>query len=215
MTTDSFLATLFVSMVALFFAFVLAFAGYRLFLILLPIWGFIFGFVLGGQTIQAIFGEGFLSTATGWVVGFIVAIIFAALSYLFYFLAVGIVAGSVGYLAGISIMSALGVSMGALAWFVGIVLAIIVIIATYALNLQKWVVEGATALLGAGVAVWTILLLFYPAANVMASPVKTAIDNNIWLLLLFIIVAVAGFIAQVQANRKWEVTEYNRMTEYT
>ena len=62
MSTDSFFALAVTAVIALFFGSVLAFAGYRFFLVLLPIFGFLFGFGLGAQTIQAIFGEGFLST---------------------------------------------------------------------------------------------------------------------------------------------------------
>ena len=73
MTTDSFFALAIGGMLALFFGTVLLLGGYRFFLILLPILGFFFGFGLGAQTVQALFGGGFLSTVTGWIVGFGVA----------------------------------------------------------------------------------------------------------------------------------------------
>ncbi|MBV9323828.1 MAG: hypothetical protein JO352_08595, partial [Chloroflexi bacterium] len=38
--------------------------GYRFFIFLLPIWGFFFGFGLGAQAVQALFGDAFLSTVT-------------------------------------------------------------------------------------------------------------------------------------------------------
>ena len=214
MVTDSFLATMLVALVALFFGWALAFAGYKLFLVLLPIWGFVFGFVLGGQTVTAIFGDAFLATITGWVIGFILAVIFAALSYLFYFIAVGLIAGSLGYMAAISLLSAIGIEFGFIAWIIGLIAAVALIIATYALNIQKWVIIIATAVLGAGVVIWTMLLMFYPATEVMTSPVKTALDNNIWLLILFVIVAVAGLAAQVRNTRNMEISAYNHMDEY-
>ena len=70
-------------LIGILFGLAVCFVGYRLFLVLLPIWGFVFGLVLGAQTIQALFGEAFLATVTSWVVGFIVGGIFAVLSYLF------------------------------------------------------------------------------------------------------------------------------------
>jgi hypothetical protein len=78
------------SLIGLLFGLAVAYGGYRLFLILLPIWGFFFGFGLGAQTLQAIFGVGFLSTISSWVVGLIVGLIFAVLSYLFYIVAVAL-----------------------------------------------------------------------------------------------------------------------------
>ena len=77
MTTDSFFGLAFTSVISLFFGFVLAFGGYRFFLVLLPIWGFFFGFGVGAQTVQAIFGEGFLSTATSWAAGFVTGMLVA------------------------------------------------------------------------------------------------------------------------------------------
>lgn len=46
--------------IALLFGLVVAFGGYRLFLVLLPIWGFFAGFFLGAQTIS------FLSAMVSW-----------------------------------------------------------------------------------------------------------------------------------------------------
>jgi hypothetical protein len=108
MTTDSFFALMCGGMIGLLFGLVLAFAGYRLFLILLPIWGFFFGFAFGAQAMQMIFGEAFLATVTSWVVGFIVALIFAVLSYLFYIFAVALVAGSLGYSVTVGLLMAIG-----------------------------------------------------------------------------------------------------------
>ena len=59
-----FLVLLCVGLVGLLFATAVTFGGYRLFLVLLPIWGFFFGFGLGAQTVQALFGDGFLATTT-------------------------------------------------------------------------------------------------------------------------------------------------------
>ena len=91
MTSDSFFALAIGGMLALFFGSVLLFGGYRFFMFLLPIFGFFFGFGLGAQTVQALFGGGFLSTVTSWIVGFGMALIFALLSYMFYFVAVGLI----------------------------------------------------------------------------------------------------------------------------
>jgi hypothetical protein len=60
------------ALIALIFGLVVMMNGYKLFLVLLPIWGFIFGFVLGADTLQTLFGQAFLATVTSWVVGFVV-----------------------------------------------------------------------------------------------------------------------------------------------
>src|SRR3954470_4298478 len=112
MATDSFLSLACTGMIGLLFGAVLAFSGYRFFIFLLPFWGFFWGFGLGAQSIQAIFGTAFLADVTSWVVGFFLGVLFALLSYLFFAAAVAILAGSLGYVLGIGIMGALGFEMG-------------------------------------------------------------------------------------------------------
>jgi len=107
------------TLIALLMGLAICFGGYRLFLFLLPIWGFFFGFALGAETMQALFGVGFLATVTSWVVGFIVAAIFALLSYLFYAVGVALVAGSLGYALGAGFMNLINLDWNWLVWLVG------------------------------------------------------------------------------------------------
>ena len=86
--------------IALVFGVAVAFRGYRFFLVLLPILGFVIGFTLGAQTLQAIFDVGFLTTVTSWVVGFLVGLLFGVLSYLFYFVGVALLSFGLGYAIG-------------------------------------------------------------------------------------------------------------------
>src|SRR5688572_2240705 len=167
MTSDSFFTIACMSMLPWFFGSVLAFAGYRFFMFLLPVLGFFFGFGLGAQTMQAIFGEGFLATTTSWIVGFFTALLFAVLSYLFYFAAVGLLAGALGYSLGAGLMLAIGFDMGFLTWLVGFIVGVALAVAVLVLNLQKWLIIAATAILGAGVIVGAFVYLFggQPAAR--------------------------------------------------
>ena len=116
------------TLIALMLGLVVCVAGYRLFLFLLPLWGFFFGLFLGAQTLQALFGVGFFATVTSWVVGFIVGAIFAVLSYLFYAVAVALIAGSLGYGLGAGFMHLIGLDWGLIVWLVGIVVAVIAIL---------------------------------------------------------------------------------------
>jgi hypothetical protein len=215
MTTDSFFALAVIAVIALLFGSVVAFAGYRFFLVLLPVWGFFWGFGLGAQTVQALLGEGFLGTITSWAVGFVVALIFAALSYLFYFIGVGILAGSLGYTLGVGIVEAFGLDFGLLAWLVGVIVAIVFAVGTLVLNLQRWVIMVATALLGAGIIVGTFLALFggLPSAELVQNPVRHALQTSPGWLLVFLAVAVLGFAAQLQGARRgaaWAPEPYDR-----
>jgi hypothetical protein len=207
---ESFLALACAGLIGIIFGLVLAFAGYRFFLILLPIWGFFFGLAFGAQTVQALFGQAFLATVTSWVVGFIVALVFAVLSYLFYFIAVALIAGALGYAVTVGLVTALGVPMGWLLWIIGVVVGIVVAIVVLRFNLQKWAIIIATAVLGAGVVVETIVLMFNPAAQALENPVRVALATSPLLVIVFLLVAVLGVIAQVRANRNYTLASYNR-----
>jgi len=218
MTTDSFFAVMCGGMIALLFGLVLAFAGYRLFLILLPIWGFFFGFALGAQSIQALFGEAFLATVTSWAVGFIVAVVFAVLAYLFYIGAVAIVSFSLGYSAAIGLLTALGLPLlgGFIAWIIAVVVGVALAFVVLRFNIQKLVIEFATAFLGAGAIVGVFVLLFGgPAAQVLENPVKFVLNNSPFWLIVFLVLGIAGFVLQYLHNRSWEVQTYNRMSDTT
>jgi len=217
MTNDSFFALMIGGMIALFFGTLLTFSGYRFWLFLLPVLGFFFGFALGAQTVTALFGDGFLSTVTSWVVGFGFAMIFAVLSYAFYIVAVGLVGAALGYALGVGILEAIGLNFGFLVWVVGIVAAMAVGAAVLLLNVQKWVVIIATSVLGAGVIIGTFLYLFggLPSAQIAQNPVRVALQASPLWTLLFLLLAGAGIGLQFATTKRYEIESYNRFADMT
>jgi hypothetical protein len=210
MVNESLGSLLCAGLIGMLFGLALTFAGYRFFLFLLPIWGFFFGLTFGAQSMQALFGEGFLSTVTSWVVGFVVGAIFAVLSYLFWVVAVAVIAGSLGYAAAVGLLMAIGMPMGLIVWLVGLAAGIALALVTLYFNLQKWVVIIGTAVLGAGAIVTTMLFLFQPHSQVLSSPVQTAMNTSPLLTLLFIVLAVCGIVVQYRQNKNFMHAEYNR-----
>jgi len=203
------------ALIAITFGLVVVFGGYRLFLILLPIWGFFAGFLLGAQAIAYLFNAGLFATVTGWVVGFFVGLIFAVLAYLFYFIAVGIIAFSLGYGATFGVLGWIGLNPGFLLWIIAVVVGIAVALVVYYFNLQKYAIIIASAVAGTGVIIYTLLVLFNGglAVSLLENPVRLAIQNSFWWLLFFLVVAVLGIVFQIQANRSFEIDSYNRWEE--
>ena len=66
-----------VGIIAVVIGLAVCFAGYRLFLVLLPIWGFVVGFWLGSALVDAYGSDTFLATTAGWIAGIIIGIVFA------------------------------------------------------------------------------------------------------------------------------------------
>jgi hypothetical protein len=212
MTTDSFFALAVAGVLVLFLGFVLAFGGYRFCVVLLPVVGFLFGLGFGAQLVQALAGGGVLATLTGWAVGLFFALAFAALSYLVYLFAVSLVAGAAGYALGAGVLQALGFDFGLLVWLGGAAAGVAVAVGALALNVQKYVVIAATAVLGAGLIVGTFLFLFggLPPAETVANPVRAALQGSPLWLLAFLAIAAVGGAAQHQTTRGWEVATFNR-----
>ena len=195
------------TLIALLVGLAICFGGYRWFLILLPIWGFFFGFAIGAQTIQAIFNVGFLVTITSWIAGFFVGLIFAVLSYLFYVVGVALFAGAFGYAVTVGLLQAIGLDFGLIVWLIGIVGAVVVAGLTLMLNIQKWVIVFITAFGGAGLIVGAILFAFGvidPAAAV-DHPVRAVLADSVFWLLFFLVVGALGFAAQALSTQSYVI----------
>jgi predicted flap endonuclease-1-like 5' DNA nuclease len=202
MTTDIFFNMVCTVMIASLFGLVLVFAGFKLFRVVLPIWGFFFGFLLGAQAVQAIFNVGFLTTITSWVVGFIIGLLFAVLAYPFYTFAVAIIAASLGYLAAVGLLLWIGMRFGFLLWLIAFLAAIGLAAVTFIFSLQKWMIIIASAVLGAGLVAGVITFVFKPHAVYLENPVRTMFQVSPLLVILFLVLVVLGIIVQSRTTRR-------------
>ena len=193
------------TLIALLFGVAVCLNGYRWFIILLPIFGFFFGFLLGAETLQAIFGIGFLATITSWIVGFIVGLVFAVLSYLFYIAGVAILAGAFGYSLGVGLMHLIGLDFGFLVWLVGIVVGIAVAAVTLLFNIQKWVIILITAFGGALTVVGSLLFAFggIGVDSLVKNPVMMAVKSSPFWMIIFLALGILGVVAQYYNNRDY------------
>jgi hypothetical protein len=205
------------ALIAMVFGLLVVFGGYRLFLVLLPVWGFFAGFMVGAQAIGFLFNETFLATITGWVVGFVVGMIFAVLSYLFYVVAVAVISFTAGYAGTVALLQWIFdfEDSGFLVWILAVVVGVIVAIAVLRFNIQKYAIIVITAFGGTSMIIYTMLATFYGASivSLINNPVAVAVDNSWLWFLFFVIVAGTGIYFQLVANRSWEVDTYNRVAD--
>ena len=192
--------TLVLAILALLIGLAFAFGGWRFFLLLLPLWGFLLGFDLGTEAMRALFGDGTFSTVLSWVVGFVVAVAFAVLSYFFYYAAIAIMAGTVGYAVGASAWGLIGNEQGLIAFVIGLVVAVALAIAVLALNVPKYLVIVVTGLGGAAAILlgWFLLIGKVPADNVTWFQVGHLIKDNWFYLIVWAVLAAAGMVAQLR-----------------
>jgi hypothetical protein len=175
--------------------------GYRLALILLPIWGFFAGFLLGAQLLQEFFGDGFLATTASWVVGVVLGLLFAVLSYLFWYVAVVILFASVGYWLGYGFMELLGVQEGGiLAVGVGLLVGAVFAVAAFVTGVPLAALVVIMAVGGAHALIAGILVLIGTMdVSALGSGMATAIiQTNVGWWLLALGLAVVSIIFQLK-----------------
>ena len=210
MESAGFCATL----IALGFGLAILCFGYRLFLMLLPLWGFFFGLFLGGQAMQAIFNYGFFANIATWIVAFVVGAAFAVLSYLFWTVAVALMAGSLGYAVGAGVLHLFGINTNIATVLVGLAVGIAVAFVTLRFNLQRYMVIATTALYGTASIMMTIFYGAYGSslAVLMDNPVRHILDQS-WLWVIFFLVLLGGGIyVQLITTRDVEYAPYgNRL----
>jgi hypothetical protein len=193
--------TLIVAIVALLLGAAFCFFGFRFFLVLLPIFAFVLGFNVGTDATTAIFGDGTFATVTSWVVGLIAALAFAIFSYLFYYIAVAVLGGAVGYAIGASAWGIIGNEYGAIALVIGLAVGVVFAVGVLMLNVPKYLVVVLTALGGAAtmLAGWFILIGKVPSDQIHWTYVGSLIRDSWFYLIVFGVLAAAGIIAQMRA----------------
>jgi len=198
---------IFISIIVFLLGLAMLVYGYRIFLVLLPVFGFFAGFWLGADITSLFLGTGFLGSIAGWVAGFILGLIFAFFSYMFFKFAIGVQAMIITYSIVTGLFGAF-FEPGILSTATGVTFAVIVMILTFALNLQRYVVIVITSIVGSNAILLSALLLF---GRVTLQELQTSgtsiipIVRDSWLwLLVWLVLAGVGVWGQVRANRTYE-----------
>jgi hypothetical protein len=151
------------------------------------------------------------------VVGFVIGMIFAVLSYMFYVVAVAVISFSAGYAGTVALLQWIFnfEDSGFLVWILAVVVGVIVALAVIRFNFQKYAIIIITAFGGTGAIIYTLLATFYGASVVklIDNPVALAVDNSWLWFIFFVLVAGTGIYFQIVANRSFEVETYNRVAD--
>jgi hypothetical protein len=193
-----FFQTVFVSLIALLLGLMLCTIGYRMFVILLPIWAFFAGFSATATGITALLGTRFLTTVLSWVLGLVVGLVFALLAYLFYYAAIIILGGTVGYYIGVGVMTWIGFKLGLISFLVGLALALVFAAAVALLQIPKILIIVLTALAGAGATLTGVYLAIGRIAlpDLQWGAVGAVIRGSFWWSLIFVALAALGMLVQ-------------------
>jgi hypothetical protein len=182
------------------FGLAITFFGLQVFFATLPILGFIFGFFLGAAGVEAIWGDSFLSTTTGWIVGLVLGALFALISWFWWYAGALLGAGAWGAVLGTGILHLFDKTPSdwllfifAAVGFVGVLLLALV------LNLPIYMVIVSTAWAGASILIVGVLLMFNRVnyeelGNGTAAGI---INESWWWGLVALVLAVLGMFFQL------------------
>ena len=182
--------------------------GYRIFLVLLPVFGFFAGFWVGASAMQWTLNENFLATIFSIIVGVVLGVIFAIASYVIYFAGVAVVAFAFGAMIAVGIMTFIGFEAGIVISLVALAVGVLLVIFTFQKNLQKYFIMGIMSLGGGNLVVLGILVLIgqvslelLRAKGDMIGPVLSA--GTLWVII-WLGLAIAGLVYQIRTSSDFE-----------
>lgn len=173
------------------------FRGYVAMRIIIPIWGAFVGFMLGAGIAASIENQGFLTTVLGWILGLVLAVVIAALAYLYYEVSVAIVLGGIGFVLGTGLMAALGVTWSWVVVPVGVAVGLVLAVIAIMADLPAILLVVLTALGGAATIVGGVMLLVGTVdLDELDRETTERLDLGGWWYALQIGLAIAGIVAQ-------------------
>lgn len=206
-----FFQTVFVSLALLGLGVALCVLGFRLFVVLLPLYAFFAGFTVTAQSIQQLFGGGFLATIGSWVFAILAGVFCAVIAYLFYYAAIVILAASVGYELGVGFLVGISVSSGLLQFIVGAVIALAFAAGVVFFNLPRLLIIVLSAIAGAALILTGI---FVAVGRIPLDSLKFGIYGGFihlsWFWgLVFLLLAAAGIVAQLMTPAQYSLHAYD------
>jgi hypothetical protein len=177
-----------------------AFYGLSAFTVLLPLFAFAFGVLVGAQLGQDAFGEGFFSTVLSWVVGIVFGLILASVSFFWYYAAVTLAAGALGYAFGVGFANALDIDSSLLGSVVGLVIGAVLAIATFAAGVPAFLVITFSAISGAAGVVngGLILLGRIKVADLHSGLLGGLLSDGTIAVVAWILIAVVAIWYQLR-----------------
>lgn len=198
-----------VGLLLVIFGLVIAFAGTTLFFLVLPMIGFLFGFFVGAVGVEAVFGDGFLSTVGGWAAGIVLGLVFAFISYFWWYAGVLLSAGALGAQLGSGLAQAFGIDSGTWTFLFGLVGFIALASVTYVFNLPIYLVIASTAIAGGNLAVLGVMLVFNRVdTDDLTHGTAAAIVQESWFwTIVALVVAVIGAGFQLSVRDRLRVPQ--------
>lgn len=201
------LETLIIAVLLLIIGIAFCFGGYKWFMILLPIWAFLVGFIIGAAAVSGVYGESILSLIIIAVAGLITGLLLAVLVYMFFNLAIILLGASLGFSLGAGIASYLGFETGFIPFIAGLIVAVIVGFLAFRLNLPKYIIIALTALIGSEALLSGALLLvgFLSLDDLDQGLLGSIMSHSTVWGFVWLALAVVGAVVQLHRAKLYEL----------
>jgi len=184
------------------------FRGYVAMRFVIPFWGAMTGFFLGAGMVASFGGDGFLSTVLGWAVGLGVGLLFGALAYLYYEVAIIIAMSAIGYVLGTGLIAAMGVTWNWVIVLVGLTMGFGLALFSILFNMPAAVLTVLTATAGATAIITGLLVLLdrIDVAELGSGATAQEAMSDTWWWLIYGGLVIAGIIAQSVAAKRFHAS---------
>jgi hypothetical protein len=173
--------------------------GLQVFFAILPMLGFVFGFFLGAALVDSFWSGTFLSTVTGWIVGIGFGIIFALVSWFWWYAGVLLSAGVLGALTGTGFAELFEIDTEWIIFIFSLAGFVTFIVVAYLLNAPIYLLIFSTGMTGATVLVTGLLLVLnrIDRDELGYGTAVGIINESWWWMLVTFVVAVVGISIQL------------------
>lgn len=191
-----------VGVLILLLGLLLCFRGSGALRVLLAVWGAFIGFGIGAVAVVQLTGQEYLGTVTGWVAAVVGAVLFGALAYVFYAVAVVLGFGAMGFVLGQTVASAVGAEEPWVLITVGLIGGVVLALLAIATNLPELVLIVVSAFAGASITIAGLMLLLdmLDVESLVGADVSLA-GRPVWYVA-DLVLAVVGILVQLRHSRR-------------
>jgi hypothetical protein len=176
------------------------FRGFMAMRIVIPIWGAFAGFLLGAGLVDAATDEPLFDSLLAWLVGLGLAIVFAAIAYLYYEVSVVLAMGATGFALGSGAMVAAGATWSWLIILVGVLAGALLAVVAIVADLPMIILVVLTAFAGATSVVLGVMLLAGVVDTVDLDVASTTeqLDDDWWWYVSYLALGIVGIVMQTR-----------------
>jgi len=172
--------------------------GYVAMRLIIPVWAFFAGFMLGAGLVAGLGDEGFLRSAAAWLTGLAIGLLFAAIAYLYFVVSIVLAMGTVGFALGTAALTALDVTWSWVVVLGGLAAGVLLAVLAIATDLPAVVLIVLTAFGGASVAVFGLMLILgaVQTGDLDSEAATRTADDDWWWYAISLVLAITGVVVQ-------------------